>query len=137
MESSVNLQFPEIRWNLTSAVEHLALPEEALDGGLGVSFAINILLDDFQMDVERQEDVGAFLIDEAESRAAAGLSRELNAILLEIEPSTDDADYRTHPRWPTLVRLANRMLALLYRDCAGANNCPHPAFMADANEAEL
>lgn len=127
-------QFPEIRWNLTSAVEHLALPEEALDGHLGVRFAINILLDDFEMDVERKENVGAFLIDEAEMTAAAELSRELNAILLEVEPSNDDADYRRHSRWPTLVGLANRLLALLYRDCAGANNCPHPAFISPVHE---
>lgn len=126
-----SFEFPEMRWDLTDAVEQLVFPIEQLElGPAAIAFAVSILLDDFHLGDERPELIGAFLLDEEEMKLAAAVAYRLDFLVSTLGPSAGEEEFRKHEVWPELVHHATQLLRLLYRDCAGASNCPDPVFLS-------
>lgn len=132
-----SFEFPEMRWDLTDAVEQLVFPIESLElGSAAIAFAVSILLDEFQLIEDRPELIGAFLLDEEEMKAATEVGSRLDSLASTLGPTASEEEYRRHQTWPELVQYATRFLRLLYRDCAGASNCPDPAYLSLADKFE-
>lgn len=121
-----------MRWNLIDAVEVLAIPRDEATPERGpcdnLGFAASIILDWFDLNEPDEEHIGRILLDKKELDVACSLGVVFCSMIDEIEPSNDDLDYRRHPKWPQLERLANIFLTLLYRDFARDDQHPHPDF---------
>lgn len=109
------VEWPGRRCDVIEALRVLATATpETLRCWPGLTEAVHWLIDDTCWDfLSPAEVIGQILVDHHEVDKINAVLGPFLAVIDEVEPSSDDDDYLSHPRWPVIADGARAALDLL------------------------